>query len=401
MGYSARMTTSLSRRQALQLLATGSIAAAAPNVLAAPTALGNTKKTEVPRAPRLTREMRSICIHPEQHTSADEAEGKKQIRDTVDRYAAANFTHILPWTTTGYLAALDHEEYRKDHPTARWDWLGYLTEEASKAGLDVHLWYSFTEYREDSSPEFNTRLGGNPEWKAKRLDEIHPDQTMYKFEWHKVPSVCPQHFAARRMMQAQLDRALTRHPKLSGLHIEEPGYATTGYCVCDLCQSVYKQLHGENLPDVLTSQKAEDFRTLGCSAFMEEARDMLAQKHAEIVFSANGGFNWRHDRLRGRDWGRWALSGWLRYYISQVYQTDISLFREQLALTLDDIGESCPVVAGIAIDSSSGKSNISNVVQQIEAARELGAPGVLLFHGAAFTDGDLETLKAGPFKRPA
>jgi uncharacterized lipoprotein YddW (UPF0748 family) len=401
MGYIARMTIKFSRRRALQLMATGSIAVASPNAFAAPTGLGNTKMTEVPRAPKLPREMRSICIHPEQHTAADEVEGKKQIKAEVDRYAAANFTHILPWTTTEYLTALDHEEYRKDHPTARWNSLQYLTEEASKAGLEVHLWYSFTEYRQDNSPEFNTMLGGNPEWKAKRLDEIRPDQTMYKFEWHKVPSVCPQHFAARKMMQTELDGALARFPKMTGLHIEEPGYATTGYCVCDLCQSVYKQLNGENLPDVMTSQKAEDFRTLGCSAFMEETRDMLAKKHPDIVFSANGGFNWRHDRLRGRDWGRWALSGWLRYYISQVYQTDINLFREQLALTLDDIGEACPVIAGIAIDSSSGKSNITNVTQQIEASRELGAPGVLLFHGAAFTDADLQTLKAGPFEKPA
>lgn len=395
------MRTQLSRRQALQLLATGSLAAATPNVLAAPTGLGNTKKTQVPHAPKLTREMRSICIHPEQHISANEAEGRKQIKAEVDRYAAANFTHILPWTTTGYLAALDHEEYRKDHPTARWDWLAYLSEEASKAGIDVHLWYSFTEYREDSAPEFNPSLGGNPEWKAKRLDELRPDQTTFKFEWHKVPSVCPQHFAARKMMQAQLDRALTRYPKLTGLHIEEPGYATTGYCVCDLCQSVFKQLHGENLLDVMKSDKAEDFRTFGCSAFMEETRDMLTQKHPASVFSANGGFNWRHDRERGRDWGRWAQSGWLRYYISQVYQTDIRIFREQLALTLSDIGEFCPVIAGIALDSSSGKSNINNVVQQIEASRDLGAPGVLLFHGAAFTDENLQALKAGPFKKPA
>jgi uncharacterized lipoprotein YddW (UPF0748 family) len=151
----------------------------------------------------------------------------------------------------------------------------------------------------------------------------------------------------------------------------------------------------------MTSQKAEDFRMLGCSAFMEETRDMLTAKHPQIVFSANGGYDWRHDRLRGRDWGRWANSAWLRYFIPQVYQSEVDKFREQLALTLDDIGESCPVVAGISIDSTSGKSNISNVIAQIVASRDLGAQGVSLFHGAAFTDDHLQALKDGPFKRSA
>lgn len=391
----------MNRRQALQLLGTATIAGMTPPAVAAPNTLNNAKKFAVPRAPKLTREMRAIWIHPEQHTAADEVEGKKQIKATVDRFAAANFTHLLPWTVTEYLAALDHEEYRKDHPTARWDWLGYLSEEASKAGLETHLWYSFTEYREDTAPEFNPAIGGNPAWKAKRLDELRPDQTVYKFEWHKVPSVCPQHFEARHIMQAQLDRALTRYSKISGLHIEEPGYATTGYCVCDLCQELYKRLHGESLPDVMTSQKAEDFRTIGCSAFIEEMKDVLAAKHPTTIFSANGGYNWRHDRIRGRDWGRWANSAWLRYFVPQVYQSELETFREQLALTLDDIGETCPVVGGISIDSTSGKSNIENVMAQIEASRRLGAQGVALFHGAAFTDDHLKALKAGPFKKPA
>lgn len=395
-------TKRLSRRQALQLLAAGSIAGTASTTAQAQngTACVRPAMSTVPRAPKISREIRAIWIHPEQHTDADEIKGKAQIKATVDRYAKANFTTLLPWTVSGYLAALEHEEYRKDHPTARWDWLGYLTEEATKAGLDVHMWYSFTEYRDPTSPEFNASLGGNAEWMAKRLDEIKPDQMLYKFEWHKVTSVCPQHYSARKWIQGQLDRTLTRYPKLSGLHIEEPGYATTGYCVCDLCQSVYKQLHGEDLPEVMTSQKAEDFRTLGCSAFMEETRDMLMQKHPGLLFSANGGHDWRHDRVRGRDWGRWGLSGWLRYYIPQVYQSDMTKFREQLALTLDDIGESCPVLAGMAIDSTSGKSNIANIAAQIEASRELGAPGVALFHGAAFTDEHLQSLKAGPFKKP-
>jgi uncharacterized lipoprotein YddW (UPF0748 family) len=140
---------------------------------------------------------------------------------------------------------------------------------------------------------------------------------------------------------------------------------------------------------------------LGNSAFIEEIREQLGQKHPQMLLSANGGFDWRHDRIRGRDWGRWGSSGWLRYYVPQVYVADLGTFREQLALTISDIGLSCPVYAGMALDSTSGKNTIENICQQIEASRELGAPGVALFHGAAFSDEHLKVLKQGPFRKPA
>lgn len=389
----------VSRRRMLQLMAAVPVAGAMTG--AAQTAVPVSQMAPVARAPRPSKEVRAIWIHPEQHTAAGEKEGREQIKLLVHRFADANFTTLLPWTVSGYLAALEHESYRKDHPTAKWDALGVLIEEASKAGLDVDMWYSFTDYRDLASPEFNPALGGSPEWIAKRLDEVVPGQTVMKFEGSRPENVCPQHYAARAWMQAQLERALSRYPKLHGLHIEEPGYGTKGYCVCALCRNVFEQLHGRKLTEAIESPQAEDFRTLGNSAFIEEVREQMAQKHPQMLLSANGGYDWRHDRIRGRDWGRWGASGWLRYFVPQVYVADINLFRQQLSLTLDDIGHSCPVYAGMALDSTSGKNTIENICQQIEAARDLGAPGVALFHGAVFTDDHLKVLKRGPFRKPA
>jgi uncharacterized lipoprotein YddW (UPF0748 family) len=394
--------SSIDRRKLLQFLSSATVASALPRAAKGQATVGTTPRlAPVPRAPRPAKEVRAIWIHPEQHTAADEKEGKAQIKATVERYARANFNLLLPWTVSGYLAALDHEEYRKEHPTAKWDYLGVLIDEATKAGLDVDMWYSFTDYRDPKSPEFNTALGGSADWMAKRLDEVVPSQTLMKLDEQRVDNVCPQHYQARAWIQAQLERIIARYPKLHGLHIEEPGYGTRGYCVCKLCIAVFEQLHGRKLTESLNTPTAEDFRTLGNSAFIEEIREQLAQKHPQMLLSANGGFDWRHDRIRGRDWGRWGASGWLRYYVPQVYVSNIDTFRDQLALTIDDIGRSCPVYAGIALDSTSGKITIQQIAQQIDAARDLGAPGVALFHGAAFTDEHLDVLKAGPFKRPA
>jgi uncharacterized lipoprotein YddW (UPF0748 family) len=386
---------SLNRRRLLQLLSTASVASVLPRAGAQERPM-----PPIPRAPKPAKEVRAIWIHPEQHTDADEKTGKAQIKAQVDRYARANFNLILPWTVSGYLAALEHEEYRKDHPTAKWDWLGYLIEESAKVGIDVDMWYSFTDYRDPKSPEFNPAIGGSPTWMAKRIDELQPNQTVMKLD-KRVDNVCPQHFGARAWMQAQLERTITRYPKLHGLHIEEPGYGTKGYCLCDLCSGVFEQLHGRKLIESLETPQAEDFRTLGNSAMIEELRQQLAEKHPSMLLSANGGYDWRHDRVRGRDWGRWGAAGWLRYYVPQVYVNDLARFKRELSVTMEDIGAWCPVYAGMALDSTSGKNTIQNIAQQIEAARELGAPGVALFHGAAFTDEHLEVLRTGVFRKPA
>ncbi len=392
------MTGSVSRRRVLQVLSAAGIAGGLP--MGGQTAKP-AKMAQVARAPRPVKEVRAVWIHPEQHIAKDERQGRLDVKAMVDRFARANFNLLLPWTVSGYLAALDHVEYRKDHPTAAWDWLGVLVDEASKAGMDVDMWYAFTDYREVGSPEFNPALGGSREWMAKRLDEVVPGQTLMKMDATRVENVCPQHFGARAWMQAQLERAIARYPGLHGLHIEEPGYGQRGYCVCELCQRVFLELHGRKLIEVLDTQVAEDFRTIGTSAFMEEIRERLAKAHPQMVLSTNGGFDWRHDRIRGRDWGRWGQTGWLRYYVPQVYVSEMSTFREQLALTMSDIGLSCPVYAGMAIDSTSGKNTIQQIAAQIDAAREMGAPGVALFHGAAFTDEHLEVLRGGVFRRPA
>ena len=400
---SESLNGSFSRRKALQLLSSASLVGTLP--VAAQTKVATGKEAQalapVARAPRPQKEVRAIWIHPEQHISVNEKEGKAQIKVMVERFARANFNLLLPWTVSGYLAALEHEEYRKDHPTAAWDYLGVLIDETTRLGLDVDMWYSFTDYRDLKSPEFNPAIGGSTEWMAKRLDEVMPGQTLMKLDDGRVENVCPQHYQARAWMQAQLERTFARYPNLHGFHIEEPGYGTRGYCLCNLCQSVFEQLHGKKLTQILDSETAEDFRTLGASAFIEEIKAQLAQKHPKMLLSANGGFDWRHDRIRGRDWGRWGASGWLRYFVPQVYVSDVKTFREQLALTLDDIGRSCPVYAGMALDSTSGKITIDQIALQIEAARDLGAPGVALFHGAAFTDDHLKVLKEGVFKKPA
>jgi uncharacterized lipoprotein YddW (UPF0748 family) len=191
---------------------------------------------------------------------------------------------------------------------------------------------------------------------------------------------------------------------LRGLHIEEPGYTYAGYCICDLCLEVFPKIYGGPLPERLDSPGAEDFRTMGTSAFMEEIADVVRSRTPPLTFSTNGTYNWREDRRIGRDWGRWAHSGLLDYYAPQVYVNRIDEFRTRLATTIRSLSPDCPVYAGLGFEwgaGGAGKNTVTEIIQQIEAVRELGAAGLILFYGGAFTTELYEALATGPFRSPA
>ena len=121
---------------------------------------------------------------------------------------------------------------------------------------------------------------------------------------------------------------------------------------------------------------------------------------ARLVFSANGGYNWREDRRIGRDWDRWAHSGLLDYYAPQVDVILIDEFKTRLATTISELFPDCPVYAGLGFKWSGGKNTVAEIVRQIEGARELGAAGLILFCAGSFTDELYKELATGPFRTP-
>lgn len=375
-------------------------------------------------------ELRAVWVETEQF-SPDPATGRKQIYETVERLSGARLNMLLAWATSGFLVGLTHPRYASSHPQARWDALGHLIQEARAKNLPVHLWYSFTDYRSVDSPDFDPEVGGNPDWAAVRIDEFLPNypvasgparsslwnRFLKKPQWEMdrlaVPlsaqnrnhDVCPQHEAARKWQLRLLEAVLKRYPQLAGIHIEEPGYDYPGNCVCSLCRGIFQQLYGAKLEEHLDSLEAQDLRCLGTSAFMAELYRTIRRDHSRLYFSANGGYDWRRERrLLGRDWARWVRMGWLDFYAAQVYTPNIDEFRKRLSVVVKDVGRDGPVAAGVGIRWSGHRDkNILNetVLKEIELAREIGAPGQVLFHAGVIDQELAEALRSGPYRSPA
>src|SRR5689334_12257880 len=106
-----------------------------------------------------TNEARGVWLHLTDF-SIDPVQGKKEVHETVQKFADANFNLIMPWVLSEYVAALSDTNYLPAAPSAKWDALGELTHEAALRKMKVEIWYSFTYYKSPQSPEFDPKHVG-------------------------------------------------------------------------------------------------------------------------------------------------------------------------------------------------------------------------------------------------
>ena len=145
----------VSRRRILQMVPAALAAQTAARALAA------TSDSVPSAAVGLTHasgEDRGIWIHPERSLiTRDAKQGRILVHDMVSRYVDAGFNLLMPWTVSGYLMAVENASLQDAHPSASWDALAVLLEEADAQKVNVDIWYSFSEYRGPKSPEFDPK----------------------------------------------------------------------------------------------------------------------------------------------------------------------------------------------------------------------------------------------------
>ncbi|MEO5804780.1 MAG: family 10 glycosylhydrolase [Verrucomicrobiota bacterium] len=339
------------------------------------------------------KEARGVWMHLHSY-SADAEQGKKEVREAVKGLAEANFNLIMPWVVSEYAAALTDTNYLSAAPNAKWDALGEVVREAHQRGMKVEIWYSFTYYKSPQSPEFNPKHGGDPAWAARSL-------TAFQGKTNPMTDLCPTHPEARQWELKQIESLLNRYANVSGIHIEEPGFGYPQSCVCELCRSLFKSIHGQDLEKNIDTARAEDFRCIGTTEFIRELRERMNQRNPKPILSVNGGPFWRNDRSLGRDWKHWAELGWLDYYAAQNYSCDLASFTSYTQTILGDMPAACPIFVGIGVKWSGGETALPVILQQIDYGRSRGAKGILFFSAKALTDEYLNALKVGPFKMPA
>ncbi len=349
-----------------------------------------------PAGPAGAGEVRGVWVHPEAQFAAEPARGRAQAADLARRLARAGFNLVLAWAPSTCLAAREHPRFLRYCPTAAWDALAEFTAQCRRRGLTVHLWYSPVAYKGPGSPEFQPDAGGDPAWAAVRRAGAPPPRQP------AMSDLCPQHPGARAWTLDALEKALRRLPGLSGVHLEEPGYSRTGYCVCGLCRSLLAESFGPGWASLAAEgPEVAGLKCRALDALVFRLRRRLAAIRPGLMLSANGGTDWRADAGLGRNWRHWARAGWLDLYVAQDYKSDMAVFEARARQVLAQMGGAAPVALGLGVAWSGGRNRPGTVLAQIALARRLGAAGVVLFHARALSDELMAALASGPFRTPA
>jgi hypothetical protein len=321
--------------------------------------------------------------------------------------AASGFNTLFLQVDSWYAYSLLHPEFQPRNPLAAFDALGHIERVSANHGLQLHVNYPLVNNRNNprlpgTAPDFLTECGGSSEWKAKFIDEGGLVTVSHS-------NVCPSRPETRAWELAVLSGLVERYPRIACFQLEEPGYDSESFCVCDECRRQFALRHGgdlieevqrerlvANCPDPACAGHAAAFKCEQLTTMLAEVRDRLGARG--FTYSATISYDRWRDRRLGRDWVSWTRRRWFRFAAPMIYVFDSGTFRQALEQGLlpyiDDRCMLCPGIGlhfGGSLHPRPGQrgpdvNSTEEVVRQIATAREVGRAsgrvgGVALFLG--------------------
>jgi uncharacterized lipoprotein YddW (UPF0748 family) len=137
----------------------------------------------------------------------------------------------------------------------------------------------------------------------------------------------------------------------------------------------------------------QEFRRAKLTALLTKIRSTVKARRPQATLSA-AVFPDANDAAtrRFQDWGGWLATGLLDVVCPMAYTTDPALFRTQIA-NVEHLAGRRPVWAGIGAYQLSPAATIEN----IRAARQLGAEGIVLFSYDNINDAYVATVAKEAF----
>lgn len=299
----------------------------------------------------------------------------------------------------------------KDQP-ADFDPLAVTIKEARREGLKVHAWVNtnllanLDDLPADPAHVYNSR----PEWLAvpravaAELYATAPADPRYRariVEWSKANRgelegvyTAPAHPAVREHVYSIWMDLLERYD-LDGLHFDYVRFASPDFdygrtslerfrawLEPRLSASERRLLDGALKSDPLAAADAyreqfADFQREQVTALVERIYHGVKKRRPETIVSASVFANDENAHARRfQDWRRWLALGILDVVCPMAYTPDTEIFRKQI-----EVAKASAAANGRRVWAGIGAYRITadSTVEKINAARALGADGIILF----------------------
>jgi uncharacterized lipoprotein YddW (UPF0748 family) len=239
-----------------------------------------------------------------------------------------------------------------------------------KYGIELHVW-KVNHNLLHAPPEFVAKL--------RAAGRTQKDRKGADVNW-----LCPSHpdnFALERDSMLEVARLYD----VDGLHFDYIRYPNADACYCEGCRERFEKAKGlklEHWPDdVLSGAQAEPFGDWRREQITRLVRAVSQEAHRlkpAIKVSAAVFGNWESARrVVGQDAKAWVDAGYLDFVCPMNYEAEDADFTKWVRAQMVAINHKIPCYAGIGAFKLSGPEQLAG---QIQAARELGAEGFVLFN---------------------
>lgn len=294
--------------------------------------------------------------------------------DAVARLAQNGFTAVLPNMLWGGVAFFDSKVLPvSPQVAARGDQLRECIAACRKHGLQVHVW------------KVNWNLGY-----AASKSEIEKMRREKRLQMSRAgkeePWLCPSH-PANQQLEIDSMIEVARDYDVDGLHFDYIRYPNAEYCFCAGCRERFEEHTGQKIrhwpEDMLAGGSLRtrwlEWRRSHITRVVRDVSQGARALKPKIQISAAVFRHWETDRDQvGQDWKIWCDKGYLDFVCPMDYTPSLSRFENMVARQVGWAGK-VPCYPGLG-PSAEIRFGPDRVIEEINAARRLGAGGFVVFN---------------------
>ncbi|MDQ3753930.1 MAG: family 10 glycosylhydrolase, partial [Acidobacteriota bacterium] len=300
----------------------------------------------------------------------------------------------------------------KEQPES-FDPLAFTLKEAKRAGLKVHAWLntSLLANLDDLPAERDHVYNAHPEWLAvpravaAELYAMSPNDPRYRariVEWSKANRselegvyTGPANPSVREHIYSIWIDVLEKYPELDGLHFDYVRLASPDFDYSRTSLERFRNWLDQRITPAerrLLEQALKTNPLAAAEAYQEQFADFQREQITALVERIYHGVKKRRPTAivsaavfandenaytrRFQDWRRWLAMGVLDVVCPMAYSPDTAVFQKQI-----EVATAAAHAAGKQVWAGIGVYRIpaESAVEKINAARALGADGLVLF----------------------
>jgi uncharacterized lipoprotein YddW (UPF0748 family) len=243
---------------------------------------------------------------------------------------------------------------------------------AHARGLRVHLWKLL--WRMDRAPAAElARLK-----KENRLQVSVGGET---FPW-----LCPSN-VENLQLEKNAVREAVKNYAIDGVHLDYVRYPDSSHCFCTGCRKNFEAWRGRTVAqwprDVAGGALTRDYRRWRCAQITRLVRDVAAlvrsvRPGVQISAAVYGKYPSCVDSV-GQDWASWLQEGIVDFVCPMDYTPDLGKFSSYVKAQVSLPAGKGRIWPGIGVTAAESTIDPAQVVDQVNVARQAGAPGFVLF----------------------